>query len=214
MVIDDVPAGVVVTSISGSGGAVCASGTPGDPLLPATCDFGSVASGGSRTMTIVATVKSGTKGTLQNNARVSSDTLDANNANNLATTTTTVAFSADLALTLTSSAPTAKPSSTIHYRVTVDNLGPSDADGVVVTVNLPSAKDGHYVSDDGGCTLSDVTLTCPLGTLVAGSPTRTIFVDWFVQGSKFPVVVTASVASPTPDPVAANNSATVTVTKQ
>ena len=141
------------------------------------------------------------------------DTLDANNANNLATTTTTVAFSADLALTLTSSAPTAKPSSTIHYRVTVDNLGPSDADGVVVTVNLPSAKDGHYVSDDGGCTLSDVTLTCPLGTLVAGSPTRTIFVDWFVQGSKFPVVVTASVAS-TPDPVAANNSATVTVTKQ
>lgn len=212
-VADDVPAGVTVTSISGSGGAVCHSGSPGDPLLPATCEFGTVPSGGSRTMTIVALVGSGTKGTLQNNARVSSDTFDDNNANDLAATTTTVALSADLALTFTSEAPTAKPSTTIHYKVTVDNLGPSDADGVVVTVKLPPLKSGYYVSDNGGCTLSNVTLTCPLGTIVAGSPTRTIFIDWFVQGSKFPVVATASVASPTPDPVLGNNSATVSVAK-
>ena len=151
-------------------------------------------------MTIVATVKSGTKGVLENDARVSSDAVDPNNANDSATTFTNVTLSANLALTFTADSPTAKPSTTIHYKVTVNNLGPSDADGVVVTVNLPPAKSGYYVKDDGGCTLSNVTLTCPLGTFVAGSPTRTILIDWFVQGSKFPIVASASVASLLPTP--------------
>lgn len=214
VVSDDVPNGVVVQSVTGTGGASCVSGQPGNPALPARCSFGSVASGGSRTMTIVATVKSGTKGVLENDARVSSDAVDPNNANDSATTFTNVTQSANLALTFTADSSTAKPSTTIHYKVTVDNLGPSDADGVVVTVHLPPAKSGYYVKDDGGCTLSNVTLTCPLGTFVAGAPTRTILIDWFVQGSKFPIVASASVASPTPDPVTSNNSASFSVGKQ
>ena len=214
VVADDVPAGVVVISATGTGGATCTTGVPGDPLLPATCNFGSLANGASRTMTIVAKVNSGTTGTLENDARVTSDTFDSNNANDLATSLTTVSTSADLALTFAADALTTKPSSTIHYKVTVDNLGPSDAQGVVVTVNLPPLKSGYYVSDDGGCTLSNVTLTCPIGTFVAGAPTRTILVDWFVQGSKFPIVASASVASATPDPVAANNSASSSVGKK
>ena len=151
-------------------------------------------------MTIVATIKSGTTGTLENDARVWSDTFDANNANDLATTITTVATSADLALAFTSDAPTAKPSTTIHYKVTVNNQGTSDAVGMVVTVNLPPLKSGTFVSDNGGCTLQNVTLTCPLGTVVAGSPTRTTLIDWFVQGAKFPVVASASVGAQTSDP--------------
>jgi uncharacterized repeat protein (TIGR01451 family) len=213
-ITDNVPAGVVVTSISGTGGATCNSGAPGDPLLPATCYFNTVPSGGVRTMTIVATIKSGTTGILENDARAWSDTFDTNNANNLATTITTVNTSADVALTFSSDAPTAKPSTTIHYKVTVDNLGPSDAVGVVVTVNLPPAKSGYYVSDDGGCSLQNITLTCQLGTVVAGSPTRTILVDWFVQGAKFPIIASASVAALTPDPVPGNNTATVSVGKK
>jgi uncharacterized repeat protein (TIGR01451 family) len=213
VVEDDVPAGVTVISATGTGGATCTTGVPGDPSLPATCHFGTLANGASRTMTIVARVKSGTKGTLENDARVFSDTFDPDNSNNLATTLTTVGQSADLALTFAADSPTTKPSSTIHYRVTVNNLGPSDAEGVVVTVNLPPLKSGYYVSDDGGCTLSNVTLTCPIGTFVAGGPTRTIFIDWFVQGAKFPVDASASVTSATPDPNLANNSASFTVTK-
>jgi uncharacterized repeat protein (TIGR01451 family) len=150
---------------------------------------------------------------LENDARVWSDTFDPNNGNDLATTLTTVATSADLALTFTSDAAKAKPSTTIHYQVTVNNLGPSDAVGAVVTVNLPPLKSGTFVSDNGGCTLQNVTLTCPLGTVVAGSPTRTILIDWFVQGAKFPVVASASVAAQTSDPATANNSATVSVAK-
>jgi len=214
VVRDDVPAGVVVQTITGTG-ATCSSGQPGNPALPATCSFGSLASGASRTMTIVAKVNSGTTGSLENDARVTSDTLDANNANDLATTLTTVNTSADLALSFAADTTTTKPSSTIHYKVTVDNNGPSDAAGVVVTVNLPPLKSGYYVKDDGGCTLSNITLTCPIGTFVAGAPTRTIFIDWFVQGGgKFPIVATATVAAQTADPNAANNSETSSVGKK
>ena len=102
--------------------------------------------------------------------------------------------------------------------MTVNNNGPSDADAVVVTVTLPPAKSGAYVKDDGGCSLSNVTLTCPLGTFVASGPTRTIMIDWAVQGAKGAVTTTATVGStanpPTPDPVAGNNSASVTINKK
>ncbi len=221
VVTDVVPAGVVITSVSGSGGASCTTGVPGDPFQPTVCGYGSLASGASRTMTINATVNSGTTGSLENDARVLSDTFDPSNANNLAHSLTTVTLSADLAVGITSDPTPAqgyKPSSLIHYRITVDNLGPSDAYGVTLTVALPPAKQGYYVSNDGGCTPSSTTLTCPIGTFAANAPTKTIFVDWFVQGAKGPVTTTATVGStanpPTPDPFAANNTASVTVDKK
>jgi hypothetical protein len=168
-------------------------------------------------MTIDATVLSSTKGSLKNNARISSETFDSSNANNVANSTTTVTQSADLAVGLTSDPTPAngyKPSTTVHYKVTVNNIGPSDADGVVLTIALPPLKMGNYVKDDGGCTLSNATLTCNLGTFAAASPTKTIFVDWFVKGNKGEITTTASVVSPTPDPVAGNNSASVTLDKK
>ena len=155
---------VVITSVSGSGGASCTTGVPGDPFQPTVCGYGSLASGASRTMTINATVNSGTTGSLENDARVLSDTFDPSNANNLAHSLTTVTLSADLAVGITSDPTPAqgyKPSSLIHYRITVDNLGPSDAYGVTLTVALPPAKQGYYVSNDGGCTPSSTTLDLP-----------------------------------------------------
>ena len=216
VVEDTVPAGVLIQSVTGSGGASCTTGVAGDPFQPARCAWGSLpaGAGGNRTMTIQAKVLSSTKGTLENDARISSDTFDASNGNDLASSLTTVNQSADLALDLSSDAPEYKPSSTVHYKVTVDNLGPSDAEAVVVTVTLPPLKDGSFTPVSEGCTLSASTLTCPLDTLAAGGPTKTIFFDWFIQGSKFPVTTTASVASSTPDPVAANNSETLVVTKK
>lgn len=217
VVADTVPAGVVITSVTGSGGASCTTGVAGDPNQPATCNYGPLPASATRTMTVNANVLSSTKGSLKNNARVSSDTFDGNNANNVASSTTDVSLSADLAVGLTSDPTPAqgyKPSTTIHYKVTVNNNGPSDADGVVVTIALPPLKMGDYVKDDGGCTLSNATLTCNLGTLAAGSPTKTIFVDWFVKGNKGQITTAASVASPTPDPAAGNNSASVTLDKK
>lgn len=213
LVSDDVSAGVTVTSVSASGGS-CLAGTPGDSSNPTTCAFDSLAPAAVRTMTIQAAVKPSTTGMLHNDARVSSATFDPNNANDLGHTDTTVQTSADLALTFSADSATYKPSSTIHYQLTVVDDGPSDATGVVATIQLPSAKTGYYVKDSGGCILSNTTLTCELGTLAAGAPAKQIFIDYFVQGAKGTVTSSASVTSATPDPNTANNAATVSVAKQ
>ncbi len=121
--------------------------------------------------------------------------------------------SADLALTFTADSPTYKPASIVHYLLTVTNHGPSDAAGVVVTVQLPPDGTGDYVADGPGCTLSGTTLSCQLGTVAAGAPPAEILIGYFVQGNKWTVTLTASVVSLTPDPVSANDSASVSVNK-
>lgn len=215
LIADTVPAGVTITSVTAPGGS-CVPGAAGDPLNPTTCSFGSLApSAPALTLTIQASVNSGTTGVLHNEARVSSAALDPNNDNNLGSADTAVEViaepTADLAVTLSADSATYKPSSTVRFRLTVVNSGPSDAVGVVATVQLPPAKTGHYVADSGACTLSNTTLTCQLGTMAAGAPPIEIFIDYFVQGNKGTVTITASVASLTEDPVSANDGAAVSV---
>ena len=343
-IVDELPAGVSVLAVSGSGGASCIAGVPGNPLQPATCSYGTLTSGSSRTMTIRVRVNPDTTGVLHNDARATSDTFDPDTvdnlahaatavttlvnlavtksdspdpvvagtpisyairvtnggpsvardvsfvdelpgfvsftgatiqhgngtcalvvgnpnevrcqlgdlapadyaivviagivkpsapsgvvlvnrvtatsstaesdaANNVAQTSTTVTTSADLALLHTSDANTYKASSVIHYTITVTNNGPSDAVNVVITDQLPPAKFGTYISNDGGCQISGTVLTCPGVTLPAGA-TRIVLVKWHVQGSKGTIQTTASVTSDTPDPNTANNSQTRTVTRK
>jgi uncharacterized repeat protein (TIGR01451 family) len=87
---DTVPVGVDIVSVAGSGGASCNTGTPGDATKPTTCQYNTIASGGSETMTIVVNVLHNTRGILHNDASVSSATLDLNNINNLASTDTPI----------------------------------------------------------------------------------------------------------------------------
>ena len=84
------PVGVTIESVTGSGPSSCNAGVPGDPLRPSVCTFATLAPDTGATMTVVVRVLPGTTGLLQNDARVSSDTADPDNSNNLATATTTV----------------------------------------------------------------------------------------------------------------------------
>jgi uncharacterized repeat protein (TIGR01451 family) len=105
-----------------------------------------------------------------------------------------------------------KPSTTIHYTITVMNLGPSDAQNVVVTQVLPPPKTGYYVANNAGCPGPvGQTWTCPLGTIEAGG-TRVIHLDFFIRGNKRTIIQTATVSSATTDPVSGNNSSTRIVT--
>jgi uncharacterized repeat protein (TIGR01451 family) len=70
---------------------------------------------------------------------------------------------ADLAIIKTSDQSTYKPSSLITYTLSVTNNGPSDAQAVVITDNLPDGQQALYVSDMGGCTKSGDALTCTVG---------------------------------------------------
>lgn len=195
----------------GSGSCAWVSGPPNKVV----CQLGNLAPADYVVVIVNGTVRSAAPSgiSLVNTVVVTSTTADPNDGDNSASTTTGVTTSADLAVTHTSDVDVYKPSSTIFYLITVQNAGPSDAVNVVITDELPPSKSGSYVSDDGGCTLSGTTLTCPGFTLAAGS-TRNLQVKFFVQGSKGTIQATATVTSATPDPNTANNSATRTVTRK
>jgi len=213
---DTLPAQISDVSFTPSQGS-CIGGIPGNPALPLTCNLGSIASGGNATVTIVAKVDPATPGgtILVNNAVVSSDTSDSNNANNNATALTTVSTRADVAIVKTSDALTYKPSSKITYRIDVTNNGESVARAVVVTDNLPDVHQALYQSDTGGCLRNSATnptqLRCELGDLKVGE-SRTFFVVLLVRGNKGTVSNTALVSSTTLDPNGGNNSSTLNVT--
>jgi uncharacterized repeat protein (TIGR01451 family) len=215
VVKDTIPAQVSVLSVSPSAGS-CTAGIPGNPLQPLTCTMGTLANGGSATITVVAavspTVPNGT--VINNNASVSSDVSDPNNGNNSATSAVTVNTSADLAISKASDKAIYKPSSVVTYTVSVVNNGPSNALAVAVTDTLPPLKQAIYQSDTGACAFNvspPTVLTCKLGDIPVGT-SRSFVVHERINGSQGNVTNAVAVTSSTADPNATNNNATRTVT--
>jgi uncharacterized repeat protein (TIGR01451 family) len=216
---DNVPAGTELVSVAASNGATCNAGVPGNALLPTVCSFGNLAPGASRTMTVVIRVLPGTRGPLNNDARVSSQTFDDDLSDNLATAGATAVGSADLSITKSDSPDPVVAGSQLTYTITVTNAGPSTADAVTVTDTLPAGT--SYVSGVNGngqtiCTLvQSGTVTCDLGTLQPGTSATvylTVLVASSVPPSPPPLSNTVSVSSTTPDTNPANNTATETTT--
>jgi uncharacterized repeat protein (TIGR01451 family) len=162
---DPAAANVSVTGVTcggASGGAACPSVAnttvalmqgPGIvvPTLP---------SGGSVTFTVDATVASGATGTIVNSATVAAPAgvTDSNLSNNSATDSDSVAAVANLGLAKTNGGSTYKPGGTATYSITVTNSGPSNADSVAVTDNLPA-----------GMTIAGAPSCAPTGTATCGS---------------------------------------------
>jgi uncharacterized repeat protein (TIGR01451 family) len=126
----------------------------------------------------------------------------------------------DLSITKTGSPNPVVVGNNITYAIKVTNPNPSggaDAASVVVTDNLPSSSQVDYISATpsigGPCTKSGNTVTCPLGTIVAGtSPTVTIVVKARKAGTVTNKASVASDQTASPDSNANNNSATATTT--
>lgn len=94
----------------------------------------------------------------------------------------------------------------ITYTLTATNNGPTTATGVTVTDPVPA--NSTFVSASAGCALAAGVVTCTAGTL---APLATQSFTIVVQaGSGNTVVNTATIDGLQDDPVAANNSATVT----
>ena len=201
-VTDLLPAGLTFVSASPSQGTY----TPATGLW----DVGTVTTGGSQTLPIVATVVSAA--TLSNTATITdSDQFDPNTVNNAATSTV-APEQADLALAKTVSNPTPIVGSTITFTITLGNNGLATATGVAVTDVLPAGltfvtatpSQGTYVSGTGVWTV---------GTVSTGTP-PTLAIVATVTGSTA-VTNTATISdSDQFDPNTANNSATATVTPQ
>ncbi len=201
--------------------AHCAGGTPGDPLDPVVCNVGTLVSGGaSGPIVIGVIVDSDTLGDLINDATASSDTVDLDTSNNLASATTNVDAEADLTIAKIDQQDPVIAGEVLDYQLEVVNLGPSDARNVVVTDHLPpdvTFMTATIQDGSGTCVLADPPtnrVECHIGQIPpnAGTP---VFIDLKTRVDPAtpigPIQNQAELDSTdTPDPFLGNNVANET----
>jgi uncharacterized repeat protein (TIGR01451 family) len=209
-VVDPLPAGFTPTTITPTGGFTCNTPGPGGTL---TCSGGSIATGGSATITVVGTLGPSTAGrVIGNSARVDAGEADPDTSNNSGSASSLVIPAADLELSKTGPAAPIRVGDTATFALHLVNRGPSDATGVTISDALPSGLE--FVSVTGGCTHAAGTVSCTVGTLAADASHDTSITVRATRGGTLRNTATAS--GDQPDPVGANNdgSAEVTVEQQ
>jgi uncharacterized repeat protein (TIGR01451 family) len=139
VVEDRLPAGLVLEEVTSTQGR-CTWGVPGDPDHPMTCNLGALAAGEEVTIqvraAVLASVAGGTR--LTNEARVSGELGEHNNADDLDVNVTLVSAWAGLSVQKEQDPPVVTSGGEVEYTITVANAGPSDAPGVIVSDTMPA----------------------------------------------------------------------------
>jgi uncharacterized repeat protein (TIGR01451 family) len=204
------PAGTSFVTGTVTGGGSCAAGI--------SCTIGgSMAPGSSRTLTITVLVApSVLDGTVINAAAtVTAGSPDPNGGNNSASTTTNVIAVADLVINLTASVPQVLINVPLTFTATSQNLGPSDAQNVSITLTLtPDFRYSSHVATGATCTTPQIGTTgaivCTWAGATAPGVTRTLSVVAY-SNNEGNTAVSASTTSATTDPVANNNAGSLAV---
>ncbi|BAV96894.1 CARDB domain-containing protein [Lysobacter enzymogenes] len=168
---------------------------------------GTLANGGSATLTVTATVLA--TGNYANTATATSTTGDPTPGNNTSTSTPTPVASADLAVTKTASTATPTVGTNITFTVTVANNGPSAAAAVAVDDLLPSGYTFVSATPSVG-TYNSGTGVWSVGTLANGANATLSVVATVLATGNY--ANTATATSTTGDPTPGNNTATNTPT--
>ena len=132
-------------------------------------------------------------------------------SNNSASATVQVTASADLAVTINPGQEGPFDDSSWNYTETVQNLGPSDATGVVLTSPLPGNISLISTTPSQGAAVSvqEGAASASLGTIAAGQSATVTFV---VQPTSVaPINLSASVVGDQYDPSTSDNSTELTV---
>jgi len=96
--------------------------------------------------------------------------------NNTAVENTTVTTAADVTITKTDSPDPVAAGNMLTYTLSISNIGPSDATGVVVTDTLPAGV--TFASASSGCGEASGTVTCTVSSLAASASSQfTVTVD-------------------------------------
>lgn len=148
---DNLPSSVTLKSVSSSQGGC--SGT-----TTVTCNLNTLESGTNAIVTIVVTPTAA--GLITNTASVTSSMPDPDSANNVFTLTTSVSPVANLQVTKTGNVNPVTAGDYLTYTLTITNLGPSPATGVVVTDDLPD--EAAFQSATSSCNHSGGVVTCNL----------------------------------------------------
>jgi uncharacterized repeat protein (TIGR01451 family) len=165
-----------------------------------SCAQPALANGAMAPLTLV--VVAPPSGTIGVNAAITSTAPDPSTANNNASFMTTVTPAADLSINKTGPSSTSTGSQ-VTYSIIVTNNGPSPAQGVLVTDPTPTGATFISVAG-GGCT----AFPCSLGTMAAGQ-TISLSAKYQLTNTTGNLSNTASVSSATTDPIAINNSSTI-----
>src|SRR6185369_4986057 len=183
-----------------------------------------VVAGESAVFTIVVKVNANTANgaTISNSATAASTTTDPTPANNTGTATTTVATSADLAVTKSDSPDPAFTGTNITYTINFVNNGPSDAQTVTVTDAVPTnttfvsavvtTGTGWNTSAPAVGGMGNVVFS--KATVAAGETAVFTIVVNVDASTAVGTIVTnsATAASTTTDPDNSNNTGTATTT--
>jgi uncharacterized repeat protein (TIGR01451 family) len=115
----------------------------------------------------------------------------------------------DLALTVAAPPSPIGVGVATAFNYTVSNLGPFDATGVTLSVQLPATAQGVTATASGGsCTVSGSVATCVFGVVVAGTSNAINLTA--TSPAAGPFQLAASVIGDQPDPNPSNNSLTTT----
>jgi uncharacterized repeat protein (TIGR01451 family) len=187
--------------------ATPSQGTVSESGGTVTANLGSLASGASATVTIIATVADSAMGTITNTASVVATEMETNTANNVDTEPTTVTPVIDLSITKSDDVDPVDAGGTLVYTLTIANAGPSTATGVTVTDVLPSdVTFSSATSSQGSSSESGGTITTDIGTLASGA-SATVTITVSVAGTAIGTFTNnASVTGNETDIAPANNS--------
>jgi uncharacterized repeat protein (TIGR01451 family) len=179
-VVDTLPAGVNLASISSTSLFVCSPAGPATAPVTVTCDGGAVNQGSNATITINAFAPA-TTGSIANTAVVdpNNTVAESNELNNTSATVSTSVTSAPapqgLTITKTDSPDPVVPGGTLSYTIVVKNIATTRADDVVVvdgTQGLEAASItasqvivNGTVGVTGGCTVTAPQVRCAIRSL-------------------------------------------------
>jgi uncharacterized repeat protein (TIGR01451 family) len=201
VVTNTLPTGMVYVSSSPSLGIVNASGGV------VSWTINSLATNATASLALL--VQANRTGVITNTAGVTTGTADLNPDDATASAVVTVVSpTADLALGLVDAPDPVLVGSDLTYTITVQNLGPATATGVVAYDTLPPTVNFISASPANSYTIAGQLVTFTnLGNLASGAQTNlTIVVQPVVAGT---ITDSASSYSGIVDPLKANNSASV-----
>lgn len=204
-VTDALPAGLSVVSATSTQGTCSGSGGS------ATCNLGSLASGGQARMTVEVSVGQDAQRSSVNTATVVGDQPDPVSTNNQASATLTVdppEPTADLQVTKTGSPDPVRVGQLLRYTIVVNNLGPSEATNVLITDTLPQGTE--FANCSPNCEPGDVIVRCHVDRIAPGG-NGGAFID--VRPTQAGTITNrVTVEGEQRDPNTANNTATRTTT--
>jgi uncharacterized repeat protein (TIGR01451 family) len=177
-------------SATPSQGSCTPSGVTNGASVSLSCNLGSLANGGTATVTVVVRPSRATTGSRTNTATITSNDIgDPNRTNNSASVTSTITAVVDIQALKTATPSPVQAGAPLLFVVTARNNGPSTALNVVATDTMPSNAafiSLGTVTGGGSCTTPAVNtvggqVVCTWPSLAATSPPTQQTASYYVR---------------------------------